>query len=68
MAGNVEVDVPKLMSGAGHDAMAMSRLTKMGMLFVRCRGGISHSPAEHVLDDDVWAAGLAVLAFLENHV
>lgn len=41
---------------------------QMGMLFVRCRGGISHSPAEHVLDDDVWAAGLAVLAFLENHV
>ncbi|CAO2824203.1 unnamed protein product [Amaranthus hypochondriacus] len=68
MAGNVNVDVPKLMSGAGHDAMAMAHLTKMGMLFVRCRGGISHSPAEHVLDDDVWAAGLAVLAFLENHV
>ncbi|XP_021730782.1 allantoate deiminase 2-like isoform X2 [Chenopodium quinoa] len=68
MAGNVDVDVPKLMSGAGHDAMAMAHLTKMGMLFVRCRGGISHSPAEHVLDDDVWAAGLAVLAFLENHV
>jgi allantoate deiminase len=38
------------------------------MLFVRCRGGISHSPAEHVLDDDVWAAGLAVLAFLETHL
>ncbi|XP_021737200.1 allantoate deiminase 2-like isoform X1 [Chenopodium quinoa] len=68
MAGNVDVDVPKLMSGAGHDAMAMAHLTKMGMLFVRCRGGISHSPAEHVLDDDVWAAGLAILAFLENHV
>ncbi|KAK4368259.1 hypothetical protein RND71_012051 [Anisodus tanguticus] len=59
-------DVPVLMSGAGHDAMAMSHLTKVGMLFVRCRGGISHSPAEHVLDDDVWAAGMAVLAFLET--
>lgn len=32
MAGNVEVDVPKLMSGAGHDAMAMSRLTKVSFL------------------------------------
>ncbi|KAK4440370.1 Allantoate deiminase 2 [Sesamum alatum] len=59
-------DVPILMSGAGHDAMAMSRLTKVAMLFVRCRGGVSHSPAEHVSDDDVWAAGTAVLAFLET--
>lgn len=38
------------------------------MLFVRCRGGVSHSPAEHVSEDDVWAAGMAVLAFLESHV
>lgn len=29
---------------------------------------MSHSPAEHVLDDDIWAAGLAVLEFLENHL
>ncbi|XP_051125869.1 allantoate deiminase 2 isoform X2 [Andrographis paniculata] len=60
------VPVPVLMSGAGHDAMAMSKLTKVAMLFVRCRGGVSHSPEEHVSEDDVWAAGLAVLAFLEN--
>ncbi|KAK4487989.1 hypothetical protein RD792_003728 [Penstemon davidsonii] len=57
-------DVPILMSGAGHDAMAMSHLTKVAMLFVRCRGGVSHSPEEHVSDDDVWAAGFAVLTFL----
>ncbi|XP_022994389.1 allantoate deiminase 2-like [Cucurbita maxima] len=68
MVGDIQEEVPILMSGAGHDAMAMSHLTKVGMLFVRCRGGISHSPAEHVLDDDVWAAGLAVLEFLENHL
>ncbi|GAV69227.1 Peptidase_M20 domain-containing protein/M20_dimer domain-containing protein [Cephalotus follicularis] len=68
MAGEIQDEVPVLMSGAGHDAMAISHLTKIGMLFVRCRGGVSHSPAEHVLDDDVWTAGLAVLAFLETHV
>lgn len=68
IAGEVSNDVPVLMSGAGHDAMAMSHLTKVGMLFVRCRGGISHSPAEHVLDDDVWAAGLALLSFLETQL
>ncbi|XP_012088571.1 allantoate deiminase 1 isoform X2 [Jatropha curcas] len=68
MTGEIQDEVPVLMSGAGHDAMAMSHLTKVGMLFVRCRGGVSHSPAEHVLDDDVWAAGLAVMAFLETQM
>ncbi|CAI0401478.1 unnamed protein product [Linum tenue] len=68
LTGEIQDEVPVLMSGAGHDAMAMAHLTKVGMLFVRCRGGVSHSPAEHVLDDDVWAAGLAMLAFLETHM
>ena len=37
--------MPLLVSGAGHDALAMAELTPIGMLFVRCRhGGISHSP------------------------
>ncbi|BFG28481.1 hypothetical protein CerSpe_147550 [Prunus speciosa] len=64
----IQDEVPVLMSGAGHDAMALSHLTKVGMLFVRCRGGISHSPEEHVLDDDVWASGLAILAFIETQM
>ncbi|KAI7751442.1 hypothetical protein M8C21_022925 [Ambrosia artemisiifolia] len=68
MTGEDIGDVPVLMSGAGHDAMAMSHLTNVGMLFVRCRGGISHSPEEHVLDDDVWVAGLAIQAFLETNL
>ncbi|KAK6916975.1 Peptidase M20 [Dillenia turbinata] len=68
MYGDIQEDVPELMSGAGHDAMAMSHITRVGMLFVRCRGGISHSPEEHVLEDDIWAAGLAVLAFLETQM
>ncbi|KAM5552444.1 hypothetical protein ABKV19_027005 [Rosa sericea] len=51
MTGSVQDEVPVLMSGAGHDAMALSHLTEVGMLFVRCRGGISHVPEEHVLDD-----------------
>ncbi|KAL5539657.1 hypothetical protein UlMin_044815 [Ulmus minor] len=68
MKGELQNELPVLMSGAGHDAMAMSRLTKVGMLFVRCRGGISHSPAEHVMDDDVWASGLALLSFIETQL
>ena len=38
------------------------------MLFVRCTGGVSHSPNEHVQDDDIWAASLALKAFLDNEI
>ncbi|XP_062094843.1 allantoate deiminase 1 isoform X2 [Humulus lupulus] len=68
MRGEIQSELPVLMSGAGHDAMAISHLTRIGMLFVRCRGGASHSPAEHVLDDDVWASGLALLSFIETQL
>ncbi|KAH7654550.1 Amidase carbamoylase-type protein [Dioscorea alata] len=67
-AANHRHEIPMLMSGAGHDSMAMSHLTKIGMLFIRCRGGVSHSPDEFVLDDDVGAAGLALLEFLQNNM
>lgn len=52
--------VTRLVSGAGHDAMAMADVAPIGMLFVRCAGGISHSPEEWVSPDDV-ASGTAVL-------
>ncbi|MDO8826877.1 allantoate amidohydrolase [Methylophaga sp.] len=42
----------RLVSGAGHDAMAMDRLCKVGMLFMRCEKGISHHPAEAVTYSD----------------
>ena len=48
--------VYSLPSGAGHDAVAMSDLTEIAMLFVRCKGGISHHPAELVAPEDVAAA------------
>lgn len=35
-----------LASGAGHDAVMMSELTPAGMMFVRCRNGVSHNPSE----------------------
>ncbi len=53
-------DVCRLASGAGHDAVAIAGLTPVAMLFVRCRSGISHNPAEAVEPDDV-AAAIAVL-------
>jgi len=52
----------RLPSGAGHDAMAMAALTPVGMLFLRCRGGISHNPAESITVED---ADLAVRILLD---
>jgi allantoate deiminase len=40
--------VAKLPSGAGHDGAALSALCPIAMLFVRCRGGVSHNPAESI--------------------
>ncbi len=57
--------VVELVSGAGHDAVAMSALTEVGMLFVRCKGGISHNPAESVTADDVAVAIDVLSRFLE---
>jgi len=53
--------VHHLPSGAGHDGMAIIDIAPIGMLFVRCQGGISHNPAEAVTLDDV-ATGTRVLA------
>jgi allantoate deiminase len=41
-----------LPSGAAHDAQLMTRMADVGMIFVRCRAGISHSPQEYVTPDD----------------
>ncbi len=43
-------------SGAGHDAMVMATRLPAAMLFLRSPGGISHHPAETVLEEDVEAA------------
>lgn len=49
-------DPVELVSIAGHDAMAVADVTEIGMLFVRCAGGISHHADESVRADDVAAA------------
>jgi allantoate deiminase len=44
----------RLPSGAAHDAQVMTRVADVGMIFVRCREGISHSPQEYVTPDDAF--------------
>ena len=56
----------ELPSGAGHDGMAMIDIADVAMLFVRCRGGISHHPAEHVEPADVEAGARVLLRLIEN--
>lgn len=61
--GQPEFGLP---SGAGHDGLAMVKLCPIGMLFVRCKGGISHHPDESVKADDVEIAIRTLMAFLER--
>lgn len=52
----------RLASGAGHDAMAIAPHWPAAMMFVRCRDGISHNPAESITVED---ADVAVRALIE---
>lgn len=56
----------RLPSGAGHDAQVMARLCPSAMLFVRCRGGISHNPAEFASEADMGLATAALIGFIER--
>jgi allantoate deiminase len=56
----------ELPSGAGHDGMAMIDIADVAMLFVRCRGGISHHPDEHVETSDADAGARVLLRLIEN--
>jgi allantoate deiminase len=56
----------ELPSGAGHDGMAMIDIADVGMIFVRCRGGISHHPDEHVDQADVEAGARMLLRLIEE--
>jgi N-carbamoyl-L-amino-acid hydrolase len=49
-----------ILSGAGHDSCNVSRVAPTAMIFIPCRGGLSHNEAEDILPE--WAeAGANVL-------
>lgn len=54
----------RLVSGAGHDAMVLSALCPTIMLFIRCAGGVSHNPLEHVDPADADVALRVMRRFL----
>jgi allantoate deiminase len=53
-----------LASGAGHDAVVVSAIAPVAMLFVRCRKGLSHHPDEFVAPRDMASALGIVVDFL----
>ncbi|MDN6333029.1 MAG: M20/M25/M40 family metallo-hydrolase, partial [Micrococcaceae bacterium] len=57
---------PALSTGAGHDAGVLAAEVPTGMLFVRNPSGISHSPEEHVEDEDATAGTVALADALED--
>ena len=57
---SVGVEYMTMPSGAGHDAMHWAEAIPTGMIFIPCRDGISHNPAEFAEMDDI-VTGAAVL-------
>ncbi|HEV3009867.1 MAG TPA: allantoate amidohydrolase [Burkholderiales bacterium] len=59
-------DVRRLPSGAGHDGMALGAITDICMLFVRCKGGISHNPLESITKEDADAGVRVLMKFIQE--
>jgi hydantoinase/carbamoylase family amidase len=54
--GDAGHELVELVSGAGHDAVAIAAVSPVAMLFVRCFKGVSHHPLENVEEKDIAAA------------
>ena len=51
----------RLVSRAYHDSLFMARLCPVAMIFIPCRGGVSHRPDEYSTPEQI-AAGTRILA------
>ncbi|SEJ23404.1 allantoate amidohydrolase [Demequina mangrovi] len=59
-------EVPRIPTGAGHDAGILSAHLPAAMLFVRNPDGVSHSPHEGASDEDIRAGVDALTAVLRD--
>lgn len=48
-----KISYRRMNSGAGHDAMNMAKITPTGMIFIPCKNGVSHNPAESAKIEDI---------------
>jgi N-carbamoyl-L-amino-acid hydrolase len=58
--GKLQLYAKKMVSGAGHDAVYVSNVSPTSMIFIPCKGGLSHNEAEYAKPENV-AAGANVL-------
>jgi N-carbamoyl-L-amino-acid hydrolase len=54
----------ELVSGAFHDALFVAKVCPVGMVFVRCRDGVSHNPSEYAAPSDVTAGARVLMSAL----
>jgi allantoate deiminase len=69
LAASIErfgLTVRRLPSGAGHDAMAFRGRIPFAMLFIRCRGGVSHNPAEYAAPEDIDVGAKVLFDFVQR--
>jgi N-carbamoyl-L-amino-acid hydrolase len=58
----------RMASGAGHDAMKIAPAAPAGMLFIPCKEGISHNPAEEASLKDVALGAEIILEAIKNRI
>jgi N-carbamoyl-L-amino-acid hydrolase len=54
----------ELVSGAFHDALFIANICPAGMIFIRCRDGVSHNPLEFAEPADVTAGAQVLMSAL----
>ena len=54
----------QMISRAYHDSLFMSRIAPTGMIFIPCRGGVSHRPDEYASPDAIARGTVALAATL----
>ena len=57
----------RMMSGAGHDALSFAELVPTAMLFIPCRGGISHNINEYTTDEAICTGAMVLCDALARH-
>ena len=54
-AKDLNIPCMPIVSGAGHDTASMAAIADVGMIFIRCKDGLSHNPGEYAAIDDIMA-------------
>ncbi len=63
-AGRLGISHHSMASGAGHDALGFAERFPAGMIFIPCRGGVSHNPAEYTTTDAIFTGARVLFDYL----